>query len=273
MEYTYNAGVLIIGSLFWDSNNNRDTWRLNTFGDSYWLHKRDVKAPLLYGRYSKERKCPTMVFQSINNTGDNLGNGLFLPFRREALTLDQLFLHSQDLSEAEGNRSRLLIKGSETKWCIVLAWLNDNMPEEKRDLFIEYWRNKYNPSITQELIDNFKYDNEQNSVLNLNGILQFNWPPELSDIDIVFVTQTQPCTLNGSKQAPSSPEIIATQILQRPEYFIKNRLNGITTANDYYIIKHLKESNRTDLVKNAIKNGCSQQEIDLFFKKEDFNAN
>lgn len=268
-EYTYNAGVLIIGSLYWDSNNNRDTWRLSAFGESYWLHTLDVKAPLFYGRYSDERKCPTMIFHRSQEVANNLGNALFLPFRIKNLSLDQLLLHAQNLSEAEGKTSRLLIKGGQTKWCIVLAFLNPAMSDEKRISFTEFWTSKYDPIINQAIIDNFKFDNAM-TVFDSSGLLELDWPKELVDIDVLFATQTQPKIETGGKLFPQSIDATSNQIFLRPEYFIKNRLHGITTYEDNEIINLLKRKEFNNLISNALKDGCSPAEIDIFLQQNEF---
>ncbi|MBK8680397.1 MAG: hypothetical protein IPN31_00490 [Bacteroidetes bacterium] len=270
-QIKYNAGVLIIGSLYWDSNNARDTWRLNAFGESYWLHKKEIQVPLFYGRYSIERKCPTMIIRSSYHIEGEYGTGIFMPFRRRNLTNDQLLLYAQDLSEAEGRNSQDFIKGNDVKWCIVLAWLNPNLEVEKRNSFIEFWKSQYVPPIDESIMNNFKYDNEDSSVFDENGLLQLEWPNGLEDIDIVFLTQTKPRLEGGGKLSSPSVNTLANQIFLHPEYFIKNRLNGIITVDDNAIIALIKERDRADLIAKAINNGCSQNDIDLFFQNEGFN--
>ena len=54
-------GVLIIGSLYWDEKEHRETWRrdrLVDLGDATRVH-----VPIRYGRLSRKRGCTyTMVF-------------------------------------------------------------------------------------------------------------------------------------------------------------------------------------------------------------------
>ena len=119
IEPTYKAGVLIIGSLFWDNSNGRRAWREHTFGENFHQHIRKVQLPLRYGRYSKGRECPTMTYSAEYHKHGKLGSGLVIPFKNRALKASEIICAARELSEAEGP-DRSFIKGN-SNWCVNLT--------------------------------------------------------------------------------------------------------------------------------------------------------
>lgn len=262
----YKAGVLIIGSLLWDNTKGRKQWREHSFGENYFQTIVNIAVPIKYGRFSTERGCPTMVFSEQFRQENKMGIGKFLPFKNQNATIDQLISAAHDLSEAEGNSSRDFIKGGQTKWCILVCWLNPEMDETKKDTFLDSWVKEYNLLLGDALLDNFKMENEPNAVFSKQGLLQLNWPAELKNYDIVMATQTQPRKTERDRAEYLNEEETAAHFFQKPEYFLKNVINGCCTFDDNKIVSFIKEKDMKLFRKNAINNNCSEIEIDRFIQ-------
>lgn len=90
--------------------------------------------------------------------------------------------------------------------------------------------------------------------------MDISWPENLNGFDLILTTQTKPTDC-------FSPKSLASFIYNKPEYFIKNRLNGIYTADDEEVIIILNDLVNKDqklFEKNAIADGCSTNEISDF---------
>jgi hypothetical protein len=261
----YKAGVLIIGSLLWDNSKGRKAWREHYFGENYYPNIIDVKIPIRYGRYSAGRECPTMVFSHDFLKNNKYGLAKFLPFKNNSKSINDLITSARDLSEAEGSTSRKFLKGGNTKWCIITCLLNNQLSKKKAEIFLESWVDNYNQELTSELIDNFKMDSEEQALIDNQGFLKMEWPESLSSFDLVLTTQTKPRRNeeNDSSNYLNTAEL-ASQIFKKPEYFVKNKLSGISTTDDSEIIGELKNNTLSDFKKNAKYNGCLEIEIDRF---------
>jgi len=252
----YKAGVLMIGSLLWDNTKGRKPWREHYFGENFYSNIIDVQVPIRYGRYSTGRKCPTMVFSQEFLESKKLGVGKFLPFKNQRMAMSELISAAKDLSEAEGSTSRTFLKGSRTKWCIISYLINDCLSGEKKESFLETWTNNYDQELTSELLDNFKMDSEKKSLIDNQGCLNIEWPEPLSSYDLVLSTQTKPRKTENDSLDYLNTTDLASQFFEKPEYFLKNKLNGISTADDTEIIGQLKNKELNTFRKNAIDNGC-----------------
>ncbi|HET8866521.1 MAG TPA: hypothetical protein VFM80_12570 [Gracilimonas sp.] len=259
-----NSGVLMLGSLLWDNTKGRKAWREHYFGENFYPNIIDVKVPIRYGRFSQIRGCPTMVLSSEYWKEEKYGTAKFVPFKNQEFQFSELICAARDLSSAEGSSSREFIKGGTTKWCILTCWLNYNM--ENKESFVDKWSERYFPTLTNELIESFKMNSEDESLINERGCLKMDWPELLTTYDVVLATQTKPrksecCHCNYLK-----PNELAEQIFSKPEYFIKNRLNGITTFDDDLIIEVLKSKDLSIFRKNAKKDGCIKSKVDTFIQ-------
>jgi hypothetical protein len=262
----YRSGVLILGSLFWDNSNGRKAWREHYFGENFYSRVIDVNVPTRYGRYSQGRQCPTMVLSSDFLENQKFGTAKFIPFKNPKMGFQEVICSARDLSEAEGSTSRDFIKGGNTKWCIITCLLNNNLSNEAKENFLNNWVSNYNVQLTDELIRNFKMDSEVLNIIDVKGCLQIDWPDSLSNYDFVLATQTKPRRALGDSSGYLHTTDLASQIFERPEYFVKNKLNGIFTPEDFEIIQLLENKSQVDFRKRAINDGCIEIEIDNFIQ-------
>lgn len=138
-------------------------------------------------------------------------------------------------------------------------WAN---PELKKDNdrweeFSEAWDNIYDPEI-EEVRNQFKCKCEDEPVFDESGELKFEWPDELNDFDLILTTQPKPTDC-------FSPESLTHMFFRKPEYFVKNRLNGFETADDKDILKLLNKKSLDDFQKQA-KTNCSENEVAEFIE-------
>lgn len=257
-NFSYRGGVLILGSLLWDPD--RSDWRRNYFGDDF--QSISVPSPIRYGRYSsgEKRQCPTIVLSSEFEASGCRGRAKFVTFHNAQMTIDEVTQAARNLSSAEGDNDEKFIKGN-SHWCIVLFLLNPNLGQQERDYFIENWRKNYDPEITNEIQANFKMESETSAVFDANGQLRMAWPSELNDLDFVLATQTQPRKTTDDHSTYLEPASIAAQFHAKPEYFIKNRMNGINTVEDDEIISFLRAFDRELLIQNASLQDLSEEDI------------
>lgn len=256
-EKTFKAGVLIIGSLFWDNSNGRRAWREHTFGENFHRHKQKIQVPLRYARNSDTRECPTMTFSAEFQKHEKLGAGLVLPFKNSKLSFPEIICEARNLSEAEGT-DRKFIKGK-SKWCVILHWANPKLKKENEQWsnFQSLWSKNYDPKL-EDVRDQFKCNCEDEPVFDDNGELRFEWPDELNDFDLILTTQPKPTDC-------FSVDTLSDKFFKKPEYFIKNRLNGIKTADDNDIIKQLNKKDPDDFRKNA-EEKCTAEEVEKFIE-------
>jgi len=272
IEHTFKAGVLTIGSLYWDNNNGRKAWREHFFGENFQQNQMPVKVPIRYGRYSigLNRQCPTMVMSSEYYQKLKTGEGLFIPFKNEKQTLSDIICAAKSLSKAEGNNCNSFIKGNDEKWCIITYYLNPEMSILKKSSFERIWKKQYNQSIDINLLNNFKMESEKKAIFYKSGRVK-GFPSELKDYDIILMTQTQPRYTQNDRSKFANTKEIAENFFQKPEYFLKNRLNGIHTSDDSSILKVLSilvKSNMASFKSSCINNGCTNDEVSTFLKNE-----
>jgi len=263
MEITFKAGVLIIGSLYWDNTNGRRPWREQSFGEHYQAHQLSVAVPIRYGRFSDSRDCPTMTFSTSYNHDKKFGTAIFCPFKNQDLTAKELMCQAAMLSEAEGANSRSLIKGStKNPWCVLVYLVSPSLKKdnEKWNSFLNHWNYERNLADVHPL---FRCNCEDEPIFKNTGELSIEWPEDLGDYDLILATQTRPTDYLPVKS-------MASQFFKKPEYFLKNRINGIFTDDDTEIIKELSQlitADKKGFAKNAIANSCSMLEIEIFIKK------
>jgi hypothetical protein len=263
---TYRAGVLVLGSLLWDNSNGRKVWREHYFGENFQSQIIDIKVPTRYGRYSQGRKCPTVVLSSAYLRDQNFGTAKFIPFKNQKMNFQELICSARDLSEAEGSSSRGFVKGGTIKWCIITCLLSNNFDSEEKEHFLDKWADNYTDEITEEFVGIFKMDTEEESIISNKGNLKLKWSDSLSNFDLILATQTKPRkAIHDSSDYLNSTDL-ASQIFGKPEYFVKNKLNGISTPEDFEIIDVLKGKPTLELRENAINDGCLEIEIDNFIQ-------
>lgn len=266
-DFKYKGGVLIIGSLLWDPD--RAEWRQESFGNDF--HAIIVRSPIRYGRYSsgEKRQCPTMVFNYDFEKTGRKGKTKVISFQNAEMTMQEVINAARGLSFAEGSRDDDFIKG-DPKWCILLFQLNPKLNQEKKLYFMQHWVKNYNYAITGKIQDYFRMESEVKAVFDINGELQIEWPIEINHLDFILATQTQPRKTKGDRSDFLNPAEIASQFHARPEYFFKNRLNGIQTSQDDQIISFLRAFDRSTFINNCLAQGLMAEEISLVFP--DLNA-
>ena len=173
------AGVLIIGSLFWDSKPHRIEWR-----DSYLDVKKSVKviSPIFYGRLSKNRgETYTMTFRKDGN----VGRSIFVPFVSHPQEKEELIEMATALWDAEQAKKKSTgTIGS--SWGVVGALFKNEcqLANEWTDYF-------------QSQIKGKKINLASIPYVNGEGFLNVPWPKYVQsrkpiDTDIIFATVTKP---------------------------------------------------------------------------------
>ena len=194
------------------------------------------------------------------------GVGKFLPFKNHKMSISELVSAARDLSEAEGSSNRNFLKGGKTKWCIISYLINNRLSVDKKEAFLKTWVDNFDEVLTDELLANFKMNSEQDSLIDKQGCLRVEWPESLFSYDFILTTQTKPRKAEGDCSSYLNTPELASQIFKKPEYFVKNKLNGISTAGDSEIIGELKSKTLSTFKKNAKDNGCLEIEIDRFIQ-------
>jgi hypothetical protein len=226
-EIKLSCGVLIIGSLFWDVKNGRDTWRKRYLNlDS----KKLIDLPIRYGRKSSTRSCTyTMVFS--NDCANKLGKAYIVPFKEVIHGIKDLLDKSIDLAKAEGicQESEMSLYKS---WGCVAIFINPRVDtkvtSEVRAFWMKQYQNTINPSC-------FRINDEKPCV-DKYGFLQLDCTLNTKDCDVILAT---PVTINAERY-PSSKEIADAIVKKKNEYFCKNVQNGIATFQDAEIKKYLQ---------------------------------
>ena len=236
-------GILIIGSLIWDSTDVRRTWRANRLN----LPSRTwVPAPIRYGRRSQSRGSSyTMVF-SRGLHADWLGQAIVVPCRGGVSSTRDLVDEAQWLWAAERNCSRCgCVSGD---WGCVSVVENENrkLPSALR----QGW--------TQHVSGRPGYGRMcgpggEQSAVGEDGFLAIPWPLEGSDLelDLLLSTTTKPVNEATYPDADViaeawSPRGDKNEELKQGshyiEYFLNNRAHGITTFQDVAIEGHLRRN-------------------------------
>lgn len=209
------CGILIIGSLYWDNANGRESWRkarLNTAASI------PVRAPIYYGRKSRSRGYTyTMTFRR----DDPSGVAVLVPCQGGIETIDNLTVEASALWRAEAPQSRPNAMGS--SWgCVGALFGNDEARETLRPDWNAHFREIGNKGL---------------SVVGPDGELDLVWPSTLTgervDMDIILATVTLP------EAEPPAAQTIADGWLGLnggyERYFLENVRHGIRTAHDLEI--------------------------------------
>lgn len=239
------GGVIIIGSLLWDKNvNGREQWWQKLDLNK----KQKVLLPIRYGRTSTTNRKGTysMVFSTSLEASNKLGVGYFVPFTKEIVSPENFRDEVVDLARAEGFKGDRIA----ANWGAVSLKLNPNISPENSDFILDPWdklvtENINNIKANQTIpnIDDFGESVEKKSItdkwmLNLND----NIFTELTDIDFLLATSNAPKhRVTKEIMYPSNIEIAKAMVKGNYyEYFLRNRLHGITTYEDRIISKILK---------------------------------
>jgi hypothetical protein len=224
------AGVLIIGSLYWD--DRRQTWRNSRLTHDVY----DVPVRIRYGRCSEKRgDSYTMVFSQQAEEG----RAKIVRCRHAISKPAHLIEEAEHLWAAES----LNAKGEDisAKWGCVTLLCNPAI-QIPADIGMEW--SKHVAGRTD--YKHFKHAAGEKPSVTEHGHLQIPWPvfavPQGAEpLDLVIATANQPTITNG---AYASVEAIAHPWSGRDnkyvEYFRKNRASGITTFEDDAIARLLE---------------------------------
>ena len=237
MDILLNGGVLMIGSLRWDPDEQRKDWINNNLQIDRQII---VQAPIRYGRISSGRNDTfTMVFSNECNQPDLLGKAVFVPFADNPLDLSNVVTQSIKLINAERKNAIINPRFFYWSWGTLTISINPNILVETSEkysqakLLLDFWSGKYDEEFNPE---QYKVGQEP-TILNNLGILNFIWTDELNDFDFIIATATIPVRVY-----PSSQDIADRMFANGyDEYFFKNRKFGISTFQDEEIARILLE--------------------------------
>lgn len=237
------AGILIIGSLYWDDSPNRVNWRNSRLrsGEEY-----TVRLPIRYARQSKERgETYTMVFSQLClRRSHGLGTGKAIPLKNPIDTIEQLIHEAELLWTAERNKSHSNDRLSANWGCVALLVNPDSqVPAE----LLEGWKNRV---AKEPQYGRLSHTKQEGLTVTDNGFLNIPWPQLLQEVaplsmDFLFAAATDP-TLRGCPPTyPRIKEIVRAwkrDSKGNDQYFWRNCENRIHTYQDDTIRKLLVES-------------------------------
>ena len=234
----YSVGILIIGSLFWQEKEHRESWRRARLNLE---RKIPVRAPIRYGRKScSHGNTYTMVFSNELST-ERYGWALVVPCLNSATSADELVIEGKALWAAEQSDEKKPGPLSDI-WGAVGLLTKSGCPQI--DAIEKDW-SQYIKDKKEDRYKKFPSKKGEEAAVNSDGILTIPWPcmesgDPVEDVDFLLATATVP-TLN-SDRSYASPGAIALAWKKAPKeqrYFDENRRAGITTADDYAIMQHL----------------------------------
>lgn len=234
-----NAGILIIGSLYWDTNPSRKQWRQTRLGKD---EKYRVWAPIRYGRKSRSRgDTYTMVLSHECLRPNQRGRAIVLPCATSVSSGQGLIREAEELWTAEC--SELTLKGaiSATWGCVaLLANSGRGIPQE----LLNAWTDR---TKRENGYGEVTHADGEGSIVSPSGLLQIPWPELVNNngpvsLDLLLATVTNPTLEGALSDYPSAEEVADTWNHAHPkhvEYFWKNRESGICTFQDELIMQHL----------------------------------
>jgi hypothetical protein len=236
-----NVGILIVGSLYWDRNENRENWRNNRLNGT---QEYIVYAPIRYGRRSITRNNTyTMVFSNLCLRRSH-GKGLakVIGCRYLVNSIENLIVEAELLWAAERNEIKPNGRISAGWGSVALL---SNPGSKIPNYIIDAWEKRVKQEVNY---GNIRHTNSELPVLKTNGFLNIPWPDLKKDsspvpFDLILATVTNP-TLQGDPPTYPRAREIATAWKQdksgNDEYFWQNKENGIHTYQDPIIEKILK---------------------------------
>lgn len=229
----FNGGVLVIGSLAWDTN--REAWRGENLDTTNAIA--NVQAPIRYGRLSNGRQTYTMVFSSECLVPERLGKAIFYPFRSNPVDVKALDRQAVELIKAERNKESLTSSAYAWNFGALAILLNPKTSQVKpkeTNLLKSWWNSKYNGLLNNQ---EFKVHNEA-PIIDVDGHFNFNWPEKLNDFDFLIATGIKPELTSYPNSQQVAQKIMANGL--QDDYFRNNIAKGISTFEDAEIKRELK---------------------------------
>jgi hypothetical protein len=222
---TLRAGILIIGSLFWDHDGGRDRWRRWRLD----ADRKRIRVPIRYGRRSPSRRNTyTMVFSPLKS--DDFGYGVIVGCRRRMGSAEDLMMEARWLWSAE-TKSVPSTEGVEpgpevsASWGRVATLLAPDVyvPDD----FLQRLSSAAGTGDAELLVDD-------------RSTLDIAWPsPSGGDMtipyDLLLATTNRPTDKNPT--ARMIAEAWSTNGYR--DYFDNNQRAGITTFQDDDIRRYL----------------------------------
>lgn len=235
---TLKGGVIVIGSLFWESEQNclpndekgamRRTWRENNLD----LDKAiDVPLPIRYGRSSSSRKCTyTMVF-SKECQNAKIGQGKVIPFKEEFdLSNYQTFERQvTNLAKVEGIYKQK--KKFSADWGTVSIWINPL--SKSKEKIVQFWNSI--KSVDHGFKQNTNhYKRLDGKLLDDNYCLSFEISTTLDFLLCTYIKAEHKNSQKDQNGEYPTIEEIANEINTSgySTYFDQNNGNGIITFQD-----------------------------------------
>jgi hypothetical protein len=235
------AGVLIIGSLYWDKHegehlNVRKKWRDERLEMDGRIH---VLCPIRYGRKSGKGVF-TMVFSKSIEQTKQWGTAFAVPCQAPIDEFKDLLIEAEWMSYAEGANDRKLVKGIENKWCVIGILFNPSFDANEKKKLLDEYQSILEKQGLGKVHEKFCIAPEL-SILSPQGEILIEWPkavdPEkqaaLDQHDFIIATsprQNQPAY-------PDAKYIKAEVRNDARKYFYNNVASGITTYQDREIVE------------------------------------
>lgn len=228
--------IVIIGSLLWDTKQDRLRWRKE---DLTLKNKFQVYLPIRYGRSSSSRKnTHTMVFSTkCYSKNYGLGKGWVVPIVDEINSFADLKKQGRNLGIVEGFSDKI-----SSDWGSVAIKFN---PQKKTfgDLKKKWSKFMSNRLVGHKLLET-KLKSER-CAIDSNGLLNIRWPQPVGldndfvdDFDFLMATVIKP-TLNNGRYPLVSKIADSMNKTGYLKYFLNNRINGIVTFQDQRILSKL----------------------------------
>lgn len=220
-------GILIVGSLLWDSRCHRETWRKSRLAIDRAVH---VRVRIRYGKRS-ESKTFTMT---IGTSGD-AGRAVLVPCRTTQTGVSALFAEAEALWQAEQlGASAGSISAS---WgCVGVRFRDEPPPTDWASAWADRFRAKGASPVPP---------------VNDDGLLGIPWPSVVAegaiDCDVILATATR------AETTPPSPEEVADAWIDQghERYFFENVRHGIRTPDDARIWQRIEEHKPSWLSEDA----------------------
>ena len=231
-----SAGVLIIGSLLWDSEEDRPTWR-NARLDI--ASAQAVTAPIRYGRLSGKKRghTYTMVFSRLCN----IGQAKMVRYSNTVSSTADLIEEAEHLWKAEqpgADAGRIA-----ADWgCVALLCNPDRkVPED----LLRPWAERVEREPNYGRVSQTQ---KEGILVSKAGLLQIDWPRlveggEPVSLDLLLVTANDPRITVASPTYPGIQTIANAwngAASTHAEYFWKNLDSGIRTFQDDEIRARLR---------------------------------
>lgn len=255
-----STGILIIGSLAWDTEGGRPNWRTQRLTNGGNISCK-VKVPIRYGRLSRRKPerpgsgTYTMVF--ARSVDCPLGDARVFPCTSAVSKFEDLWLEAQWLWAAETKEAKKELASAApvaSDWgCVALRFNPTLQNDPERAAFEEAIRKEWTKRVKNQ---EHYFDDQDSRLLTDEGLLDIDWPQfDLSGCpsvpDLLLATTNTP-SLNEQRQPciPTVDTIVLAWYNDVPRapaenrdpyvgYFWCNYHNGFRTFQDEEIKRSL----------------------------------